>query len=297
MTDSKTPKIGFIGLGKMGTPMCRRLKAADHEVTAFVRSDAGRAKAAELGLKAVDSIAAAAKGHGIVISAISDDKALADIVSGPGGLARSMDKGAIFVETSTVSPGASAEAATLLAETGIAYLRSPVSGSTVTAEAGQLTIVASGPRAGFDAAVPVLAAFSKKQYHVGEAEEARVMKLVLNQMVGAMSGLVGEALSLGRKGGLDTAQMLDIINNSAVASPLIGYKTKMLAGGDYTPAFDVTQMMKDFDLVLGLGRGLHCPLPLTSLIRQMYETAYAAGRGGDDFFVLASEAARRAGLE
>lgn len=297
MTDSKKPAIGFIGLGKMGTPMCRRLKAAGHEVTAFVRSDAGRAKAAELGLTTVDSIGAAALGHGIVISAISDDRALTDIVSSPGGLARNMEKGAIFIETSTVSPGASAEAAKHLADAGVAYLRSPVSGSTATAEAGQLTIVASGPRASFDTAIPVFEAFSKKQYHVGEAEEARVMKLVLNQMVGAMSGLVGEALSLGRKGGLDTAQMLDIINNSAVASPLIGYKTKMLASGDYTPAFDVAQMMKDFDLVLGLGRGLHCPLPLTSLIRQMYESAYATGSSGDDFFVLAREAARRAGLE
>jgi len=170
-----------------------------------------------------------------------------------------------------------------------------VSGSTATAEAGALTILASGPRPAFDAVLPVYAAFSKKQYHVGDAEQARYLKLALNAMVGATSALVGEALTLAQSGGVELGAALEVFNNSAVASPLIAYKTKMMTTGDYTPAFEVTGMMKDFDLVLGVGRQEHLPLPLMAQVRQHYEAAYAAGAGDRDFFVLVREAARIAG--
>ena len=132
------------------------------------------------------------------------------------------------------------------------------------AEAGQLTVLASGPRAAYEACLPLYAAFSKMQYHVGMGEESRYLKIVLNAMVGATSALLAEALTVGLKGGLDLAAMLEVINNSAVASPLIGYKTKMLCSGDFTPAFPVTGMMKDFDIALEIGRAEHIPLPLTA---------------------------------
>lgn len=297
MTDTAKPRIGFIGLGKMGTPMCRHIAAAGFPVTAYVRHDAGRKKAKSLGLSTAENIQALAASSDIVVSAIIDDKALADIVSGDNGLAANMKPGSTLIETSTVSPDASAAAAALLAARGIAYLRSPVSGSTATAEAAALTVLASGPRASFDAMLPVYAAFSKKQYYVGETEQARYLKLTLNTMVGAISALVAEALTISQKGGLDMATTLEVINNSAVASPLIGYKTKMMVTGDYTPAFAVSGMMKDFDIALGVGRSKHIPLPLIAQVRQSYEAAYAAGAGEDDFFVLVREAARNAGLK
>lgn len=297
MTISTNHRIGFIGLGKMGTPMCSRLKAAGFDVAAYVRNAAGRRKAETLGIPAVDSLAGIGSRADIVISAILDDKALIDIIAGPGGLAAHMKKGAILIETSTVSPAASAEVAGMLAQSGAAYLRSPVSGSTATAEAGALTALVSGPQAAYESALPVYAAFSKKQYHVGAAEQARYLKLALNAMVGATSALVGEALTLARSGGVELDAALEVINNSAVASPLIGYKTKMMTMGDYTPAFEVTGMMKDFDLALGVGKQEHLPLPLIAQVRQQYEAAYAAGAADKDFFVLVREAARIAGIK
>lgn len=297
MNDTPKPHIGFIGLGKMGTPMCRHIRAAGYEVTGFVRNEAGRDKAASLGIRTEDSISGLAASCGIVVSAIIDDKALADIVSGIGGLARHMKPGSTLIETSTVSPAASATAAALLDAAGITYLRSPVSGSTATAEAAALTVLVSGPREGFDAALPVFATFSKKQYHVGVAEQARYLKLTLNAMVGATSALLAEALTIAMKGGLDMATTLEVMNNSAVASPLIGYKTQMLISGDYTPAFPVTGMIKDFDLALGVGQSEHLPLPLIAQVRQNYEAAYAAGAAEEDFFVLVRQAARIAGLK
>ena len=286
--------IGFIGLGKMGTPMARRLLAGGHKLTAFVRSAGARTRANDFGFTPSESIADLAAKADVVITALTDDEALDQVTA---ELAAGMREKAMLIETSTVSPAASARAAERLAAGAIAYLRSPVSGSTVMAEAGQLTVLASGPRAAYEACLPLYGAFSKKQYHLGEGDEARYLKIVLNAMVGATSALLAEALTIGRKGGLDVAAMLEVINNSAVASPLIGYKTRMLTSGDYAPAFPVTGMMKDFDIALEIGRAAHLPLPLTAQIRQHYEAAFTAGSGEDDFFVLAREAARIAGLK
>lgn len=296
MTATK-PRIGWIGLGKMGIPVCGHVRQAGYGVTAYVRNGAGREKASKLGLEQADSLAVLAAASDIIISSISDDAALSDIVSGVTGLAACMKAGQVLIETSTVSPAASAQAAALLDGKGVAYLRSPVSGSTATAEARQLTVLVSGPKAQFDSALPLFETFSRKQYYLGDSEQARYLKIALNAMVGAMSALLAEALTLGRKGGLDTTAMLDVINNSAVASPLIGYKTKMLIAEDFTPAFTVAGMMKDLDIALAIGRSEHIPLPLTAHIRQQYEAAYAGGSGGDDFFVLVREHARLAGFK
>ena len=104
--------------------------------------------------------------------------------------------------------------------------------------------------------------------------------------------LLAEALALGERGGLDRATMLDVILQSAVASPLIGYKRDMLVRGDFTPAFSVSQMMKDIDIILSVGRADHVPLPVNALVRQIYEQAYRGGRGEADFFALVEDASR-----
>jgi 3-hydroxyisobutyrate dehydrogenase-like beta-hydroxyacid dehydrogenase len=118
------------------------------------------------------------------------------------------------------------------------------------------------------------------------------MKLAVNSMVAATSALVAEALAFGRKGGLDTATMLEVISNSAVASPVIGYKTRMLVSEDFTPAFSVKQMMKELDIALSVARSHHCPLPLVAQIRQIFEAAYVGWDGDKDYFVLSKEYAR-----
>jgi 3-hydroxyisobutyrate dehydrogenase-like beta-hydroxyacid dehydrogenase len=289
MSKEANMRVGFVGLGKMGVPMCKHLSAAGFDVTAYVRNDAGRAKASVIGVKTADTLAGVASGADIVISAVTDDQAMLDIVSGPEGLAAHMTRGGTLIETSTASPKASEHVAQLLSAAGIDYLRSPVSGSTATAQARQLTVLASGPRSCFDKSLPILQCFSAKQYFVGESEHARYLKLVLNTMVGATSALLAEALAIGRSGGLDMATMLEVVNNSAVASPLIRYKTQMMTDDNYAPAFPVTGMMKDFDIALALAREQHVPLPLLSHIRQSYEAAFVSGAGDLDFFVLVKQ--------
>jgi 3-hydroxyisobutyrate dehydrogenase-like beta-hydroxyacid dehydrogenase len=291
MNDVAGIKIGFVGLGNMGTPMCKHISTAGYDVTGFVRNEAGRAKAAAINARAAETLAELSVNADVVFSAVSDDRAMMDIVRGPAGLAAHMPRGGIFVETSTVSPKASEHVAQLMNAAGINYLRCPVSGSTSTAEAKQLTVLASGPRNSFDKVLPILQSFSAKQYHVGEGDQARYLKLVLNAMVGATSALVAEALSIGRAGGIEMATMLEVVNNSAVASPLIRYKTQTIIDDNYNAAFPVTGIMKDLDIALSVAHDQHIPLPVLSLIRQGYEAAYAEGNGAQDFFVLVKQLA------
>jgi 3-hydroxyisobutyrate dehydrogenase-like beta-hydroxyacid dehydrogenase len=283
MNNQTKPRVGFVGLGKMGTPICKHISAAGYDVAAFVRNDQSRNKAASLNIETTDTLQALATRSNIIVTALTDDTALLDVAQ---ALAPHMQQGSVFIDTSTVSPKLSAAVAQLLSQAGVNYLRSPVSGSTATAEAKQLTVLASGPKPSFDAALPLLQSFSAKQYFVGLDEQARYLKLVLNAMVGATSALLAEALAIGRSGGMDMSTMLEVINNSAVASPLIGYKTRMIAEANYTAAFPLSGMIKDFDLALSVGHEAKISLPLLSNIRQTYEAASNQGLGEQDFFAL-----------
>ena len=201
-----------------------------------------------------------------------------------------------FVDISTVSPDASRRVGEAMLAIGVDYLRSPVSGSTALAAQGGLTAIVSGPGHAFKRLDSFYQAFTRKTFLVGEGEEARYLKLVINSLVGAASALLAEALAMGRKGGLDVAAMMDVICQSAVASPLLQYKRDTVVNDAYEPAFTVRQIMKDFDIIAEVSRRDHCPMPIAAQIRQQYEAAFAAGCGDLDFFVLVREATRIAGL-
>jgi 3-hydroxyisobutyrate dehydrogenase-like beta-hydroxyacid dehydrogenase len=154
----------------------------------------------------------------------------------------------------------------------------------------------SGPEDAYAIVEPLLSTFSSRRFYLGGGEEARYLKLVLNALVGATSALVGEALTLGLKGNLSVETMMNVICESAIASPLIAYKRDLLVERNFDPAFSVSQMMKDFDLILGTAKSDHVPMYLASIIRQQYEAAFAAGLAEKDFFVLFEQNERMAGL-
>jgi 3-hydroxyisobutyrate dehydrogenase len=283
-------RIGWIGAGKMGLPIAKRLKDAGHSVALLARTDKAKAKIEDMGLVAKTTIAAVCQEADLVFSSISDDVALIDIVCSKGGVAETLRKGGTYIDISTVSPDASSKVAERLQQAGIVYLRSPVSGSTTMAEAGTLTAVVSGRLVKFEELQPIFGQFARKSFHVGEAEEARSMKLVLNSMVAATSALLAEALAFGTKGGLDLATMLDVINQSVVASPLIAYKTDMIVKGDYRPAATLSMLQKDVDLFLATGSKAKINMPLSTLVSRLYREASERGLGEQDFFVLVQDA-------
>jgi 3-hydroxyisobutyrate dehydrogenase-like beta-hydroxyacid dehydrogenase len=284
-------KIAWIGAGKMGLPICKRLQAAGHDLRVLARRPEQAKVLGEFGFAVSATVPDLIAGAEIVFTAVSDDLALHDVVLN-SAFTSALSPSATYIDMSTVSPAISTKIASHLA--GITYLRSPVSGSTGMAEAGTLTALVSGPKQAFDSMTDVFAVFTKKVFHLGEGEEARFLKLAINSMVAATSALLGEALAFGKKGGLTNAAMLDVIMQSAVASPLIGYKTDMIISGDYKPAATLDMLKKDLDLLLATAQGQHTPLPVNSMIRDIYAAASEKGLGEKDFFVLVREVEKAA---
>lgn len=290
-------KIAFIGLGKMGVPMSQNLIKKGYSLTVYNRTKDKAKPLADAGAKVAGSPKEAAGGADVIISMISDDAALHQVSIGPDGAFEGAKAGAIYIDMSTVSPGASAKVEEAAKKKSIKYLRAPVSGSTVLAASGTLTVFASGPKDAYDKCVDVLGCFGQKVFHVGTGEEARYLKLVMNMMVGLTSAMTAEALTFGEAGGMNWEQMIDIVGASVVASPLIGYKSAMLKARNYAPAFTAAQMAKDFDIMIEAGRAKNVPMPMTALIRQFWSTMMAQGKGEQDFFSLVSIMEQMAGIK
>ena len=295
MMDIATPAktvLGFVGVGKMGLPMIQHLRSAGYRVIACDAAPAGLEAARMAGCEIATDVAACAAEVDLLLSSLPNDAAFAAVAR---ALAASGRSGLCYVDTSTISPGVSAELAASLAESGIDYLRASVSGNPVVARAANLTVMASGPRALYDFVKPLLDTFGKTHFYLGRGEEARVIKLVINLMIAGTAGLLAEALVLGQKGGLEWAQMLDIMGKSAAGSPMVNYKVEPLKAHDYAPTFSGLQMIKDLDLIMGEAARVGVPLNLTALMRQMYQALAAQGDGELDYIATVRYMQRLAG--
>ena len=193
-------KIGWIGAGKMGGPMSRNLVAAGAEVIVFDPVAANVEAVVAGGAQAGASNQDLAQRADIVVSMIPNDVVLRSIALGDDGILVTMKSGATYLDMSTVSPQASAEISADAEAKGIGYVRAPVSGSTVLAEAATLTIMASGPKASYEKCVPLFEVLGAQNFYLGDSEQARYLKLVVNLLVGTTGAVLAEALTLGRKG-------------------------------------------------------------------------------------------------
>lgn len=284
--------VGFVGVGKMGLPMIEHLRSAGYRVIACDAQPAGLAAARMAGCEIATDVAACAAQVDVLLSSLPNDAAFATVAH---ALAASGRSGLRYVDTSTVSPGVSAELAALLAASRIDYLRASVSGNPVLARAANLTVMASGDRALYDFVRPLLDTFGKTHFYLGQGEQARVIKLVINLMIAGSAGLMAEALVLGEKGGLEWAQMLDIMGNSAAGSPMVNYKVGPLKSHDYASTFSGLQMIKDLDLIMGYAARVGVPVNLTALTRQMYQAVAAQGDGELDYIATVRYMQRLAG--
>lgn len=286
-------KVHFIGVGKMGLPMAGHLAAAGHVVTVSDPSPARCQLAQAQGLVLADDADKAIAAAQVIFSSLPNDAALLSVAA---QVAAAAQREAIFVDTSTVSLSASAKAAARCAAAGVRCLRTTVSGNNKMAEAAQLTVMASGPRAPYDLVLPLLRTLGPNQFYLGEAEQARLMKLVVNLMIAQTSAMLAEALTLGRKGGLDWRDMWQVLGASAVGSPIVKAKSLQLSERDFTPTFTVVQMLKDLDLILGAGAANQVPLAQTALTYQLMQAAVAQGDGLDDYAAIIKAVERSAGL-
>ena len=298
-TDKPQLPVGWIGVGKMGNPMATRLVEAGHTLTICDPMAENRASLVARGANVAASPGDLAARCQIIFSTIPNDAVLTEMIFGAEdreGFLAQVSAGTILIEMSTVSPQISAQVAAALALRGVAYLRCPISGSTALARSGKLTALASGDAAAWETVDPLMDVLAARRFFLGPGEEARYMKLVLNALVGATASILGEALVLGEKGGLTADQMMGVISQSAVASPLLDYKREMIAQMDFSPAFSVTQMLKDFTLITDAARDKQVPMFVANLILQQYTAASNAGYSDQDFFALFDWMRRTSGL-
>ncbi len=284
-------RIHFFGMGKMGLPMASHLKNAGHALTVGDPDSQRLALARGAGLAVAEP--GAMPQAEFFFSSLPDDAALLAVGR---QVAQEASPTALYVDTSTVSLAASARVASLCGERGIAYLRTTVSGNNKMAEAAALTVMASGSKTAYERAEPLLACWGPQRFYLGDAEQARLMKLVVNLLIAQTSAMLAEGLTLGRKGGLDWQDMWQVLCASAVGSPILKAKSVQLAERDFTPTFTVEQMIKDLELIVGAGRDVHAPLPQTAATLQLMHAAVAQGEALSDYAAIIKAVERSAGL-
>jgi 3-hydroxyisobutyrate dehydrogenase-like beta-hydroxyacid dehydrogenase len=295
MTEA-SKNVAFIGIGKMGLPMSVLVANAGYAVTAFDQSAARLIEAREQGITVAASPAEAVRDRPVVITSLPDDAALRVVMLGAGGLIGTMAPTSVLIETSTVSAEASAEVDAAAKAGGVAYLRAPVSGNASIVHTGALSCFVSGPKDAFESVKSVFASFTRAQTYLGPSEEARYAKLAVNLMIAVSAAMMAESLALARKGGIAWQDILKVLDDSAVASPMVKYKTAPLRTRDFESTFSCKQMAKDLDLILGAGHSVGVPLQLAAQVREIYGSLVAKGDGETDFIATVKHLERLSGL-
>jgi 3-hydroxyisobutyrate dehydrogenase-like beta-hydroxyacid dehydrogenase len=284
----------LIGLGNMGTAIAERLVDAGYELVVQNRSREKTEPLAARGAAVAETPEELAGRVDVVLTSLADDEAFESVATKAVGAAR---PGTVLVDVSTVSPDVSARIAARAESAGVGYLRAPVSGNPGVVRAGSLTFIVSGARETLDAVEAVLLAIGPTVHHVGEAEQARVVKLAINLMIGLLAQSMSEALVLGEGSGVSRAALLEVMGSSAVGAPFVKYKTDALLRDDYSATFTMSLMEKDIDLALEAAEHAGVGLPLTGELRGHLHAAVDAGYADDDFIALFQVLRRRAQLD
>lgn len=290
-------KIGWIGLGNMGNPMCKNLIKAGHDVTVWNRTKSKASDALDMGAKWADTPQAVAEASDYIFTMVSNGRILKDIIFREHGIIKGMKSGKVMTDMSTVSPDESIEVSTSVEAAGGKFLCCPVTGSVIPAAKGTLGLLVSGDKALFEEVKPMLESLGRNMYWMGEKAEARAMKIALNTMVGNTTQLLAEAVTLAEKAGIPVEKCMEVIAGSAVGNLIVDSKVDVINNGRYDAAFSVDMMLKDFDLALDAAKAYKSSLPVTALTRQFYEESSAKGRGSEDYAVLVKRMEENVGIE
>src|SRR5918994_2051264 len=281
-------RVGFAGLGSMGSRVVDRLLAAGHPVVGWNRSPGRSEPLAQKGMEVAGTPRELAEDADLVLSMVTDGAAVEAVASGPDGLLAGLGEGKVYADMSTVAPEVSRAIARRVAETGAAMLDAPVSGSITTLEAGELAIMVGGDQGAFERVEPVLAAIGPKVTRVGDNGQALEMKLAINlalvvQVIGFCEGV-----ALAERAGVERGVAVKAMLNSVVSSPVLAYRGPfILEGGMPDEAFaDVDLQQKDLMLALDMGRRLGVPLPTAAASNELLNACRGLGIGRDDFIVV-----------
>jgi 3-hydroxyisobutyrate dehydrogenase-like beta-hydroxyacid dehydrogenase len=289
-------KIGFIGLGGMGSGMAMNLLKGGHDVTLYNRTRAKAEALIDNGAKVADTISQACQAEA-VCTMLADDNAVESVVFGDGGVLASLAKDAIHISSSTISVALSKRLTQAHAKAGQHFVAAPVFGRPDAAAAGQLFVVAAGPSEVLQTVAPILSSVGQRTFIISETPSAaNLVKLSGNFLIACVIESLGEAMALVSKAGIDQRQFLEVLTSTLFGAPV--YKTygRLIAERKFEPAgFAAPLGQKDIRLTLAAAEELRVPLPLASLLRDRFLTLLAYGGDKLDWSAIGQLAANDAG--
>jgi putative dehydrogenase len=291
-------KIGFVGLGSMGLPMAKQLVASGHTVYGFDVAKPALDELVAAGGQRTSSPRGAADLVSLLILVVATAEQAEQALFGPDGAAAVLGDGGVVMLHSTVPPAFTEALAARLGEMGLALLDAPISGGRVAAEAGALTIMASGSPAAFEAAGPALDAMAKKVYRLGDKPGiGSTVKMINQHLAGVHIAAACEAMALGTACGADPDTLFEVISNSAGNSWMFTNRVPHILARDFTPLSAVEIFVKDLGIVLETAKARRFPLPIAAAAHQQYLAAAGSGFGREDDSAVVKVYERLTGIE
>jgi 3-hydroxyisobutyrate dehydrogenase/2-hydroxy-3-oxopropionate reductase len=285
-------KVAFIGLGIMGRPMASNLVKAGHEVAVWNRTP----RDVE-GARTASTPADAAQGADVVWMCVSDTKAVEAVLFGPGGVQDALRPGMTIVDSSTISPTATAKFAERVRAKAADYVDAPMTGSKVGAESGTLIFIVGGAESEIEKIKPLFAAMGKKIFRMGETSKGQAAKLAMNLQIALIYQGFAEGLTLATKLGVGAEMLIPLIEASMVRSGVVEYKAPFVLRRDFTPNFPLRLMHKDLRLALDAAKEARVKLPGLETVEEIYEMASEDGHQDLDYAATLTLLEKWAGVE
>ena len=277
------PAVGLIGLGLMGRPMGMNILKAEYPLTVWNRTASRADELVAAGAKLARSPHEAAAASDFLISMVSDPPALEEVLWGEGGAMAALKRGAIYMDSSTVSPNLARKVAAACAERGARFLDAPVTGGDWGARKGELVFMIGGDADTLREAEPVIGVMGKKWFHLGPNGAGQTIKLAMNAILALQVGALAEAIALVRGAGLEGEKLVEVMQSSMARSGVLDVKAPNLLKGEYVPSFPLRLMHKDLSLALDLANQLGVPLPATAAARETYSAVKGASKEDLDY--------------
>jgi 3-hydroxyisobutyrate dehydrogenase len=287
MEGTDRPRVGFIGLGIMGSLMAANLARAGFPLTVTTRTT-GKAEAwvAEHGGEAVSTPAEVARNSDAVITMVVDGAQVSEVLLGSGGVIEGAAEGLVCIDMSTIAPGQAREIGARLAERGIGFVDAPVTGSTPKATDGTLTIMAGGSDEDLARAMPMFEAMGEVILHVGPLGHGQTIKVISNSVSAANANALAQALIVGSALGIDLDALSEVMRTGSAGSTMLALKGAPMRRHDYTPLFRLEHMLKDVRLCIEEAQAAGVPFPAAAAAREVLTAAMGRGHAGDDFAAL-----------